>query len=863
MAKRKAAHIPDPADAAQMDKWAAKARRNLHKGKSPRGGLTAEQIEKLTNRYSRFMDLRDDDGYLTMSEHVVTTLRTPRPFLHLLTSNHDNEFGIYGSFWDQTGLGFACYDSVLAGAVTSHKDASYVPTSPRSTDVRLFYLREETKAGDADIWFMVPQIGRGEEEYSDVLCRQGLGYSVYESQRNKIATSLRVFVAVDDPCEVWTITLTNTSRRKRTLKLFPKLNWGLETHPGYYFDPRVCSEGVCEKDLNAIVAFNRDKSNNLPRTGFMMADAKFAGFDLSNDAFDGGGYFRPWPAAVEAGKCTNSLGLQPYLGLCGAMQFNVTLAAGASKTINIVVGNCSEPRKDYAKQLAKLRKKLLAPGGAEKEFARVCASWGRMLSAASVECPDEEINRAYNVWLKYQQRSTSRWIRALDQVGYRDILQDMLGICNFDPDFVRNHLPRVLNYQLRDGRAIRQFFKYPDTKAPNDERMYADSPLWIADTLVTYVEETGDFSILDVKVGYYDLDKHARDETHKESVYVHAKKGIVNAYETRGRHGLCLVGHGDWNDAVDGLAREGKGVSVWLSMCLIFAAERFRKLAAHLKDAATVEKMDDVIRTMTRNVNKGGWDGDHYIFGYDDRGRPVGSKVNDEGATHMAVNAWAWVSGVGAAAGRDDLLEKNIEHMHTVLGYITLDKGYTAKSRELVGRIADMAAGQFENAAIYTHAVSFAAYGLARRGRGADAIDELKRAMPDNTLPDITTAPTHQQSNFTVGREHPEFGKNLYNNFSGSTAWFLKTMDACFGVLADFDGLRIAPSVPKAWKKYRLRKRFRGVEFHFDFQNAAGKSKLKSVEVNGKPVALAADGTCFLPIADFKSKKKVTVRVVM
>ena len=57
-----------------------------------------------------------------------------------MCSNHDDEVGIAGSFWDPTGLGFLCYDSVLAGPVTSHKDSSYVPTSPRSTDVREFYL---------------------------------------------------------------------------------------------------------------------------------------------------------------------------------------------------------------------------------------------------------------------------------------------------------------------------------------------------------------------------------------------------------------------------------------------------------------------------------------------------------------------------------------------------------------------------------------------------------------------------------------------------------------------------------------------------------------------------------------------------
>ncbi len=85
------------------------------------------------------------------------------------------------------------------------------------------------------------------------------------------------------------------------------------------------------------------------------------------------------------------------------------------------------------------------------------------------------------------------------------MLQDLLGIVSFDPQFVRNFLPLILNHQVSDGRAIRQFFKYPGTNAPNDERMYADSPVWIADTLVSYLEETGDFALLDEQVGFYDL----------------------------------------------------------------------------------------------------------------------------------------------------------------------------------------------------------------------------------------------------------------------------------------------------------------------------------------------------------------------
>lgn len=167
----------------------------------------------------------------------------------------------------------------------------------------------------------------------------------------------------------------------------------------------------------------------------------------------------------------------------------------------------------------------------------------------------------------------------------------------------------------------------------------------------------------------------------------------------------------------------------------------------------------------------------------------------------------------------------------------SLDIPYTQRSREVAGRIADITPGQFENGAVYTHGHSFFLYGLAATGGGDEAYAEMKLSLPENTFPDIATGPPHQQSNFAVGPSHPNFGTNLYTNFTGSTAWYLKTIDRMIGVLADFDGLRIAPAAPAAWKEYELRKRFRGVDYHFTFRHASGKSTVKSVTVDGKALA--------------------------
>ncbi len=851
---------PSP-DEAQLLRLVQKARRNLAARRSPRAGFSPTQAAALADRYSVFENSHDKDRFLIDSCLTIHRPDTPRPWLHLLCSPHDRAYEIMGSFWDQTGLGFLCYESVLAGPVTSHKDTSYVPTAPRGTDAREFYLREEAGTRSV-IWHMLPQVGRETEKYRGYCCRQHPGWIEIESSRNGIRSHLRVFIPVDDTCEVWTIRLRNESSRRRSLKLFARVNWGLESHPSYYFDPRVTSQGDHLKDLRAIVALNRHKANALPRTGFMMSSAVFSSFDLSGEEFTGGGHFRPFPRAVQEGRCRNSLGLQPYLGLTGVLQFTLNLAPGASRTIHVLVGRTEMQEADYRRHLSRLRKKFFPGRGVEDEFQKMQEAWREKLSRVQLKSPDEEIDRTYNVWLKYQQHNTARFTRALDQVGYRDVLQDMLGLCNFDPEYVRSFLPITLNYQLGDGRAIRQFFKYPGTNAPNDERMYGDSPVWIADTLVSYLQETGDFSLLEQEVGFYDLETHQQDNRVKKSVYAHAVMALEGLFENRGQKGLCRIGYGDWNDAMDGLSKRGEGVSTWLSAALIFGARRMLSLARHLHDTRTAESMEHIIAAMTKAINENAWDGDHYVFGFNDDGIAIGSRSSEEGRIHATVNAWMLFTGVAAAVGREEKVLKALTRLWTPIGTASLDIPYTSRSRDVAGRIADITGGQFENGAIYTHGHSFLLYGLAATGRADQGYEELKLCLPGNTFPDIATGPPHQQSNFAVGPTHPNFGMNLYSNFTGSTAWYLKAIDQMIGVLADFDGLRVAPAAPSAWREYELRKRFRGISYHFRFRHESGKNAVRSVTVDGEPLA-PIDGEFKIALPERRPKHTVEVEVLM
>jgi hypothetical protein len=82
-----------------MERLAAKARRNLAARKSPQAGFTKAEVEALSNRYATFLDERDEQGFLSESCLSIHDPETPRPWLHLMGSVHDEAYGVAGSFW--------------------------------------------------------------------------------------------------------------------------------------------------------------------------------------------------------------------------------------------------------------------------------------------------------------------------------------------------------------------------------------------------------------------------------------------------------------------------------------------------------------------------------------------------------------------------------------------------------------------------------------------------------------------------------------------------------------------------------------------------------------------------------------------
>ncbi len=809
-----------PIPVTEFDALVARCRENLKAGRMLLAGLSPAEAEAVQTRYASFDDTLDREGFLTASEVVLRTPRTPRPFVHILSTNHYELFNQWASFWDQNGGGFSALDSAMAGKMTSHLDTNYVPTSPELQDIRNFYVHEEGRA-----WPMFPLVGYEDEKYERWSCRQGMDRVRIEVTRDGLASRLLAFVHPDQPLEIWRLTLANRRKAARTISWFLRVRVNIDTYPSRYFVPRVVCEGVIEDE--AMVFINNDKGNKHPRTAFLMSDATMDGFDMMNEVFEGGPGRAPVPEAVRCGACFNTLGLQPYAGLIAAAQFKTRLEPGEERSWTIVFGSAPNDKAERRAWLKRVRVEVLS--SADKALAQLDYVWRTKVLANAVRTPDRQIDRYYNIWSRYQLRNQSRYIAALDKVGFRDIMQYLMGSTDFEAPFVRAALRHSLKYQLPSGLAYRQYEKF--TGSGHDGRLYHDMPTWIPDTLIRYVKETGDRAFLDEIVPFLDEKTQQPSETDNDTVYEHARRAIRFVSSQTGYHGLCRIGYGDWNDSISGIGGE-KGVSVWLSMACVYASKLMSELAAWLGRDGDRKEFLRIAQSLTDCINEHAWDGEWYIYAINGQGEPIGSRHSPEGKVHLNVNTWAIFSGVAAAAGREEQVWKTIESLGTPLGHLLLKPPYTAKSRASVGRIADIMPGMFENGSMYLHGESFYLWALVCAGRADDWHREIFKTLASNFVPDISTCPPHQQPNFAVGPDHVSWGMNFFSNFTGSVGWYRKTVEKIIGVIPDFDGLRIAPMPPKAWDHYQVKRKFRGCDLFIDLHRG---SEFK-VLLDGAPV---------------------------
>ena len=143
-------------------------------------------------------------------EYVITTPRTPLPWINYLGSND------FFTLISNTMGGYSFYKDAKLLRITRYRYNDV----PGDINGKYFYIKD----GDS-VWN--PGWQPTKTELDSYECRHGIGYSKWNSAKNGVKASVLSFVPTDDTCEIHQVKLTNDSGAAKSIKLFSYVEWCL------------------------------------------------------------------------------------------------------------------------------------------------------------------------------------------------------------------------------------------------------------------------------------------------------------------------------------------------------------------------------------------------------------------------------------------------------------------------------------------------------------------------------------------------------------------------------------------------------------------------------------------------------------
>jgi N,N'-diacetylchitobiose phosphorylase len=782
-------------------------------------------------------------------EYIITRPDTPKSWSNYLGSTE------YGAIITNNAGGYSFWKSGGMGRFTRFRFNSVPADQPG----RYVYLRDHETG---DYWSASWQpVGKPLNQFSSS-CRHGTGYTVIASEYDGISTETTYFVPLGKLLEVWKLRVTNGSGRKRHLGLFTYVeyaaNWNalddlLNIQYVQYTSQMQVIDGLIDHGTNIhIPEIPEDfKEKDQGRHSFQaIVGAEIVGYETDREVFLGPYRTYRNPVVVERGSCCNSLGYGD--NPCGVLQVDLALNSGESKTLLVLVG---VGRADREGRLACSAFQDLQD--ADRELAQVKQYWHGRLEGFRAETPDSELNSTLNTWGIYNSLITFAWSRAAsliysgidrDGLGYRDTVQDFLGVMHAIPGESRQRLELMITGQTSSGGAmpvVLPFSHRPgDEKAPEESEYRSDDALWLFNAVPAYVRETGDLEFYRLVLPYADRGQ--------DTVLGHLRRALEFSLERSGSHGLPCGLRADWNDC---LRFGSKGESVFVAMQLRLGLDVFREIAGRLEEPEEEAWAERLLMKLDRNIQEFAWDGRWFLRGFREDGMKFGSGECDEGQIFLNPQTWAVISGAATAEQAESAM-KNVENrLSTDFGLTLCDPPYTETDYRIV-RAALMNPGLKENGGIFVHTQGWAVMAECILGHGDRAYRYVRAYLPaaQNQKAEIREIEPYVLCQSTHGRQSPKHGASRIPWLSGSATWtYYALSQYLLGIRPEIEGLRIDPCIPRAWRGFSVQRRFRDKMVQIRVENPSGVEKgIASLTLNGE----ALQGT-LLPVERLAEENEV------
>ena len=407
-------------------------------------------------------------------------------------------------------------------------------------------------------------------------------------------------------------------------------------------------------------------------------------------------------------------------------------------------------------------------------------------------------------WLPYQFTCSrffgkTGFYQAGGAVGFRDQLQDCLGMLYVDPSMVRQHILDCAMHQFEQGDVM-HWWHEPRTGV---RTKISDDRLFLPFLTAEYIEFTGDTAILMERIPYLS-DVKIVGKDYYGTPELTAKTGTlsehclkaIKASAKLGENGLVLMGGGDWNDAMDKVGILGKGTTVWGSMFLYMVVSKFLPYIKNKKPYF------DLKERLKAAIDKA-WDGEWYARAYCDDGTVLGSKDSVECKIDAITQSFAVLSGVGDKnKTKLALLSVANRLVDAESGIIKLLDPPFEKIK--AGYISDYPKGVRENGGQYTHGAIWYIMSLFEIGEIEYAYALLNMINPINHSLTKSAIQKYEVEPYVISADvySQPCGKGGWSWYTGAAAWYYYVVVRClFGIKITKDVISISPKLPKSIKK--------------------------------------------------------------
>lgn len=785
-------------------------------------------------------------------EYVIERPDTPRSWSNYLGSTE------YGAIITNNAGGYSFYKSAAQGRFTRLR----FNVIPMDQPGRYFYIHNKNSK---KFWSASWQpVGKSLKKYKSE-CRHGTAYTKISSEYSSIKTETLYFVPRGKTYECWHLKITNISKKKKRLSVFTYMeyanNWNLSQdmvnlqYSQYILKMNVIDD-IIDHGTNVYMPSdpNHFEDDGQGRhTFFAITGAEVKGFDTDREIFLGPYRTYANPVVVEEGRCKNSLAVGD--NGCGVLQVDVDLKGGESKELIVIMGIGSA---EIEGKLAV--KELGSPNKVRKEFKKLKDYWHSRLDGITAITPDREFNSMLNMWNPYNSMMTYTWSRAAsliytgerDGLGYRDTVQDMLGVLHLIPEEVKARLELMITGQVSNGGAmpvVKPFAHNPGKEnKPEDKNYRSDDCMWLFNTIPAYVKETGDILFYEKILPYADCGE--------DTILGHLRQAIQFNLDHSGVHGFPCGLSADWNDC---LVLGQNGETIFVAFQLRYALKTYFEICEMLNKPEEVKWANSHLKTLDENLEKYAWDGQWYLRAYRQDGLKFGSKENNEASIFLEPQPWAVISGHTTTEQSTKLLDIVKDRLLTDYGLMINDPP-VEKTDPMVIKSRLFNKGMKENASIFNHTQSWVIIAETILGRGDQAYDYYRRFLPAayNTKAELRQIEPYVYSQFTNSKYSPRYGASRLPWLTGTASWaYYTATQYILGIQPDYNGLRIDPCIPSGWKEIKIKRRFRNKNFNITIKNKNGTQKgIKQIIVNNKKI-----NDYLIPLNKMKENNEVVVEM--